>query len=92
MDNKNKCKHEFVSYSQCCYCGSFDNGKEVIEKRVQSNVEDFRQSFIKWYSGVKETNGDTPPLAIQIFFWFEKNIGISNPHTKDKNSERPAQK
>jgi len=85
MDN---CKHEFVSYKQCCYCGAFENAKnEIIEVRAQSNVEDLRQSFIEWYSGVKETNGGYPPLAMQIFYWFDKNAGLFNLLTNVETSK-----
>jgi len=72
------CNHEWVEYKQCCYCGATENHKgEVIEKIPQGNVENLRQSFSDWYLGIKEQTGCTP-LAMQIFFWFDKQLGIFN--------------
>ena len=71
------CNHEWVDYSQCCYCGAYKNfSGRVIEQRTQSNVEEVRQQFIEWWNGVKETNGGYPPLAMQVFHWFDTHIGI----------------
>lgn len=72
IKGQSQCGHEWATYKQCCYCGAYE-GKDgqVIEKRIKSNVEDLRLEFMKWYNGVKETNGGYPPLAIQIFYWFE---------------------
>lgn len=78
---ENECNHVFVEYKQCCYCGAFDNEKEIIEKRIQSNVEELRQAFSEWYFGCKETNGGYPPVAMQIFFWFEQKIDLHSTLT-----------
>jgi len=69
---ENKCKHDWITYKSCCYCGAFDNGKEVIEKRVNSSIEYLREEFSKWYFGFQQDTGK-PPLAMQIFYWFENN-------------------
>jgi hypothetical protein len=74
------CNHDFVSYKQCCYCGVFENSEnEIIEDRCQSNVEALRGNFSDWYFGIKEETGK-PPLAMQIFFWFENNLRYGNYH------------
>lgn len=73
------CNHEFQTYKQCCYCGAFDNGKEIIIKRVQSNIEKLRNSFSEWYFGIKEETGK-PPLAMQIFYWFETSKVVKFDH------------
>jgi len=83
LERDNKCAHEFVTYEQCCYCGAYNNGKEIVEKLVQANAEDLRQRFSEWYFGVKESNSEgKPPLAMQIFYWFDKNLGIFDTLTK----------
>lgn len=87
-----KCSHEWVGYKQCCYCGAYESyDGRIIEKRTQSNVEELRTKFSEWYFGVKETNGGNPPLAMQIFFWFDQNLGIftslNNLRLKEKDDE-----
>lgn len=85
----NECNHDFVTYKQCCYCGAYDNGKEVIDKRTQSNVEDLRQKFGDWYFGIKEDTGN-PPLAMQIFYWFEKNVWVFNVLNSEQKPDESA--
>lgn len=71
-----KCNHEFVGHKECCYCGAMDNGREVITRRVQYNIEQLRIEFSKWYFSIQEQISN-PPLAMQIFYWFESRISDS---------------
>lgn len=84
-----KCKHEFVGYKECCYCGAMDNGREVITKRIRYNIEQLRIEFSEWYFGIKEQIGK-PPLAMQIFYWFESRIsGLPAPPNEKSASLKP---
>lgn len=47
--------------------------KIAKEYQWEINVEDLRQAFADWYFEFKNETGQ-PPLAMQIFFWFENNL------------------
>jgi len=85
LNNQEKCSHDWQEYKQCCYCGAYENfNQEIITRRTQGNVEDIRQKFIEWWIGCKETNGGTPPLAMQVFHWFDSHVHIFNSLTSPK--------
>jgi len=84
-----QCNHEFVGYKQCCYCGAFENArKEIKENRIQANVESLRKSFEEWYFSIKKESGE-PPLAMQIFHFFETKISLFDALSKGYNETLP---
>lgn len=71
MNYQEKCKHEFVGYNICCYCGFCKNyNGEIVSPYIAANVQQVCDDFEKWYFAIKEEHGQ-PPLAMQIFYWFE---------------------
>lgn len=88
---KDQCSHEWVGYSQCCYCGAMKNHKGEIlplTTHPQYPVKKLAEDFEEWYFSIKNDTGK-PPLAMQIFYWFSKHLNLFDELVKSTSPPSP---